>query len=102
MASFILAWIFCFYSIIPRPEDRVEATTSIRVSGTCYNVGTGAGLKISVSALFKKSKLVLGQSNESGGFDFRIPDSTKFLSFVREGFRTTTIPVNFIGPNRAP
>lgn len=71
---------------------------SIRVSGTCYNVGTGAGLKISVSALFKKSKLALGQSNESGGFDFRIPDSTKYLSFVREGFRTTTIPVNFIGP----
>ena len=97
MPVYILVWIFCFYGIDPDQKKAEQATTLIRVSGTCYNVGTGVGLKIRAFALFKKSKLTLGESNNSGVFEFRIPDSTKYLSFELRGYRTTRIPVNFLG-----
>ncbi|MCY7356791.1 MAG: OmpA family protein [Rudanella sp.] len=98
MVAYILAWIFCFYGNDPRPQTVLPLTNSVRIYGSCYTVGTREDIKVRAFAGFKKSRVMLGESNNEGTFDFRIADSTKYLSFERDGYRTTTIPVRFLGP----
>jgi len=98
MFSYILAWIICFYGTNPRQPNVSQRNNSVRIYGSCYNVGTREDVKTTAFAGFKKGRLPLGESNESGVFDFRIPDSTTYLSFERDGYRTTTVPVRFLGP----
>ncbi len=97
MFAYILAWITCFYGNELRQPNVLPINKSVRIYGSCYNVGTREDLKVRAFALFRKSRLSLGESSESGVFDFRIPDSTKYLSFERDGYRTTTIPIRFLG-----
>lgn len=97
MFFYVLAWIISFYGNPPQQPTVARSTNSVRIYGTCYNAGTGVDLKVRAFALFRKSRMTLGESSDAGDFDFQIPDSTKYLSFECKGFRTATIPVRFLG-----
>ena len=69
----------------------------VRVYGSSYNAGTGADLPVKVSQLQNKRRTKLGESNEKGRFDFRVPITTTSLVFEARGFHPVSIPVHFIG-----
>lgn len=77
----------------------VEAQTvkQVRVNGSSYNAGSGADLPVKVSFGEGKKRTKLGESNEKGRFDFRVPSSANTLIFDAKGYHTMTIPVHFVG-----
>lgn len=97
MISVILLWTFCFHSNDLYQTQKLPANDLITIYGSCFDVLTGIDLKIKAAALFNQRKLSLGESNNSGTFEFQIPDSTQFLSFEIAGYNTTIIPVNMVG-----
>jgi outer membrane protein OmpA-like peptidoglycan-associated protein len=97
MIAYTLAWIICLFGTHPRPQTTLPPAHSVRIYGSCYTVGTREDIKVRAFAGFKKSRVMLGESSNEGTFDFRIADSTRYLSFERDGYRTTTIPVRFLG-----
>lgn len=97
MISVILLWTFFFHSNDSHQPKRLPANDLITIYGSCFDVLTGIDLKIKAAALFNQKKLSLGESNNSGTFEFQIPDSTQFLSFEIPGYNATIIPVKMIG-----
>lgn len=69
----------------------------VRVNGSSYHAGTGADLSAKVSILENKKRTKLGETNEKGRFDFRVPATTNALVFEAKGFHPVSIPVHFIG-----
>ncbi|RRA97719.1 OmpA family protein [Larkinella rosea] len=97
MVSFFLLWAYCFSGSAPSSGKIDQATHSVLVSGSCYDVATGVDLKIRAFALYGNRRVNLGQSNDSGIFHLQLPDSTHHLSFELDGYQPATIPVNFLG-----
>jgi outer membrane protein OmpA-like peptidoglycan-associated protein len=78
----------------PAHRPVLQAESGIRIQGICYNAGTGEDFKVKAFAVFGDGQLLLGESNDEGAFRFRVPDSTRYLRFERDGFQTATIPVH--------
>lgn len=98
MLTYLLSWLFSAYGSLAGMTLQVDNT--IKISGSCYEPATGRDLEVRAFAVFKGSKIALGQSKLEGIFNrfaLKVPDSTKFLSFEANGFHTMTVPVNFIG-----
>ncbi|SEJ30100.1 Outer membrane protein OmpA [Dyadobacter koreensis] len=84
-----LLWIY--------PQIPVSVHDDIFVMLRCYNQHNASGLPGKVSAIFKKSQRILGQSNESGILLLHIPDSTRYLLFEAEGYVTSKMAVSLSG-----
>ncbi|WP_428656564.1 OmpA family protein [Runella sp.] len=98
MFTSLLSWLFCIYGYFPFQSAPAQVANAIRINGSCRDNTSKDYLKQSVVyAVFQSSRKLVGKSDETGNFDFQIPDSTKYLSFEVEKYHTATIPVNFIG-----
>lgn len=100
MFPHLLSWFLAVCVNSPLQSLPLQVNNSIKISGSCYEHATGRDLEVRVYAVFKESKIALGESKLEGIFNrfhLRSPDSTKFLSFEANGFHTMTVPVNFIG-----
>lgn len=87
--------LFCLLWTFPRnPTVRHE---DISVMLRCYNHHNATGLTGKITAIFKTSQQVLGQSNESGILLLHIPDSTRYLLLEADGYVTSKIAVNLSG-----
>lgn len=86
---------FCFACL--RTSLAQAPVKLVRVYGSSYNAGTGADLPVKVLQLQNKRRTKLGDSNEKGRFDFKVPVTTTALVFEAKGFNSITIPVHFIG-----
>ncbi len=95
MASYLLAWLFCFYNPSPfQPKPIQQADKSVKVNGTCYDIATAVRLKVKATALLESRKVSLGESDDLGIFHLQIPDSTNFLVFESLGYQPVTVPVS--------
>lgn len=97
MFTYILSLLLSLFDTFSS-QDVSQVENSIRINGSCRDNTTKDYLKQSVVyAVFKSSRKLISKSDETGYFEFQIPDSTKYLSFEVEKYHTATIPVNFIG-----
>jgi len=96
MLSALLISLFGLFSPKPAAPQKMPQDT-VTIYGFCWDVSTGIDIKVKASALLKKGKINLGESNEEGKFELRLPESAQHVVFERDGYRTEILPVNFIG-----
>lgn len=65
--------------------------------GTCWDLATGVDVKSSVYAIINDKKIKLGDSDDKGKINLKVPINTQFLIFESEGYETVKRPVSFIG-----
>ncbi|MFN3379074.1 MAG: OmpA family protein [Runella zeae] len=94
MYSYLLSLIALF----SEPQQTTQVNNTVGIYGSCRDNTTKDFLKNSaVYAGFKTVKQLLGQCDATGKWDFRIPDSTQYLSFEVKGYHTVTYPIHFVG-----
>ena len=94
MYSYLLSLITLFSA----PQQTTQVNNTVGIYGSCRDNTTKDFLKNSaVYAGFKTGKQLLGQCDATGKWDFRIPDSTQYLSFEVKGYHTVTYPIHFVG-----
>ncbi|TDE14698.1 OmpA family protein [Dyadobacter psychrotolerans] len=76
---------------------KVMPQDTVTIHGFSWDVSSGLDIKVKATALLKNGKVSLGESNDEGKFELRLPETTQHVVFEREGYRTEIIPVNFIG-----
>ena len=96
MLSTLLISLFGLFHLNPAAPIKMPQDT-VTIYGVCWDVSTGIDIKVKASALLKNGKINLGESNEEGKFELRLPESAQHVVFEREGYRTEILPVNFIG-----
>lgn len=97
MFTYTISLLLCLFGTFSSQEVS-QVDNSIRISGSCRDNTTKNYLtKSLVYARFKSGRKQVSKSDDTGNLDFRIPDSTQFLSFEVEGYHTVNIPVNCIG-----
>jgi len=89
LVLFCLVWTFSEISAVGQND--------IFVMLRCYNHHNATGLPGKVTAIFKTSQQLLGQSNESGIVLLHIPDSTRYLLLEADGYVSSKIAVNLSG-----
>ena len=94
MLSAVLSCLFYLSSTSACPAKISATTDTITVKGSCWDVLTGKNVVSSITAVVNGQKRNLGQSDATGEFMIRIPDSTQALTFEVNGYPTTIIPIN--------
>lgn len=98
MISYLLSLICGLYGGGATQEVAQVENHSVRIVGSFRDNTTKDFLKKStIRAVFKSGKQLTYETNASGGYEIVVPDSTQFLTFDSEGYRTHTVPVTFIG-----
>jgi outer membrane protein OmpA-like peptidoglycan-associated protein len=94
MTSASFLWVFCIYCSFFIELGSSQSYNSINIYGTCYDISTGVDLKIKAYSINGAKKILLGESNDLGKFNFQVPISTKYIAFNSEGFKSAVIPVD--------
>lgn len=95
MVAYVIALLFCLYGKGTFESESIQqADKSVKVHGSCYDIATAVNIKIEATAIFGSRKVRLGESDHSGIFHLRVPDSTNFLVFESVGYQPVTVPVN--------
>ncbi|RYF71134.1 MAG: OmpA family protein [Cytophagaceae bacterium] len=95
MLTYIIASIFWLHSLIPHDPAELQDVQSVKIQGSCLNAVTKARLKSIAFALYKQSKVKVGESDATGRFNLAVPVLTEAIIFEADGFRQATIPVKF-------
>lgn len=95
MLTYIIASIFCFCSLTPYDPAELQDIQSVKIQGSCLNAVTRERLKSSAFALYKQSKVKVGESDATGRFNLTVPVSAETIVFESDGFRQAVIPVKF-------
>ena len=98
MISYLLSLVCGLYGGGATQEVAQVENHSVRIVGSFRDNTTKDFLKKStIRAVFKSGKQLTYETNANGVYEIVVPDSTQFLTFDSEGYRTHTIPVTFIG-----
>lgn len=98
MISYLLSFVCNLYGGGVTQEVAQVENHSVRIFGSFRDNTTKDFLKKStIQAVFKSGKKMTYETNANGVYEIAVPDSTQFLTFDAEGYRTQTIPITFIG-----
>ncbi|MBO0948336.1 OmpA family protein [Fibrella forsythiae] len=95
MLTYIIASLFCLRSLFLHDPAELHNLQLVKIQGSCLNAVTKARLKSSAFALYKQSKVKVGESDATGRFNLVVPVLTETIVFESEGFRQAVIPVKF-------
>ena len=98
MIPYLLSFVCNLYGGGVTQEVAQVENHSVRIVGSFRDNSTKDFLKKStIQAVFKSGKKMTYETNTNGVYEIVVPDSTQFLTFDTEGYRTQTIPITFIG-----
>ena len=102
MLNTSLFYSYFFLLIIVVFDAKSQKNSSLSFQCTLWDSATGVDLKSEVYAIADGKKIKLGDSNDLGVFDLKIPTNIQYLIFESKGYETIKQPVHFVGSFTKP
>jgi outer membrane protein OmpA-like peptidoglycan-associated protein len=96
MLILTFCWIY-FLGLLNNAPSQKAVSYVYMEGGTYWDAATGIDLKSTVYARVDGKKIKLGESNDKGILNLRVPTNAQSLIFESDGYVSTEKPVHFIG-----
>lgn len=76
-------------------SDPPDSQNSFVLKGWCFDIRSAAGVKLKGYYISNKGEVFLGNTNDMGKFEFKIPSNAKALLLKPDHYESKSIPINF-------